>query len=81
MLWNISFSPLYLSFCLVNVYSATEIQFPAKPLRESQSRLLTSTPSWIESDSAEDRERNGKRSFPFLLVFIPSYKKRTVDLT
>ncbi|XP_056456422.1 palmitoyltransferase ZDHHC2 isoform X2 [Gadus chalcogrammus] len=46
---------------------ATEIQFPAKPLRESQSRLLSSTPSWIESDSAEDRERNGT-SNPIMII-------------
>ncbi|XP_029918292.1 palmitoyltransferase ZDHHC2 isoform X1 [Myripristis murdjan] len=34
-------------------------QFPSKPLRESQSRLLTSTPSWTESDTAEDRDKKG----------------------
>ncbi|XP_024139215.1 palmitoyltransferase ZDHHC2 isoform X3 [Oryzias melastigma] len=34
-------------------------QFPSKPLRESQSRLLTSTPSWSETESAADKERKG----------------------
>ncbi|KAM6953586.1 palmitoyltransferase ZDHHC2 isoform 1-T1 [Aplochiton taeniatus] len=34
-------------------------QFPAKPLRESQNRLLTSTPSWTGSEIAEDKERKG----------------------
>ncbi|XP_023251730.1 palmitoyltransferase ZDHHC2 isoform X1 [Seriola lalandi dorsalis] len=34
-------------------------QFPSKPLRESQSRLLTSTPSWTESDNAADKDKKG----------------------
>ncbi|TKS72653.1 Palmitoyltransferase ZDHHC2 [Collichthys lucidus] len=34
-------------------------QFPSKPLRESQSRLLISTPSWSESDSATDKDKKG----------------------
>uniref|UniRef100_A0A8C7DDE0 Palmitoyltransferase n=1 Tax=Oncorhynchus kisutch TaxID=8019 RepID=A0A8C7DDE0_ONCKI len=34
-------------------------QFPAKPLRESQSRLLNSAPSWTENGGAEDKERRG----------------------
>uniref|UniRef100_A0A672HQL9 Palmitoyltransferase n=1 Tax=Salarias fasciatus TaxID=181472 RepID=A0A672HQL9_SALFA len=34
-------------------------QFPSKPLRESQSRLLTSTPSWSESDGATDKDKKG----------------------
>ncbi|KAM7389425.1 hypothetical protein PAMP_023406 [Pampus punctatissimus] len=34
-------------------------QFPSKPLRESQSRLLTSTPSFTESDSAADKDKKG----------------------
>ncbi|CAB1417762.1 unnamed protein product, partial [Pleuronectes platessa] len=34
-------------------------QFPSKPLRESQSRLLASTPSWTDSDSAAEKERKG----------------------
>ena len=43
------------------VFSAAEgRQFPSKPLRESQSRLLTSTPSWTESDGATDRDRKGR---------------------
>lgn len=29
----------------------------SKPLRESQSRLLISTPSWTESDSATDKDK------------------------
>ncbi|CAB1325101.1 unnamed protein product [Coregonus sp. 'balchen'] len=32
-------------------------QFPAKPLRESQSRLLNSTLSWTENGGAADKER------------------------
>lgn len=31
-------------------------QFPSKPLRESQSRLLTSTPSWSDSEGAVDKK-------------------------
>ncbi|XP_031413826.1 palmitoyltransferase ZDHHC2 isoform X1 [Clupea harengus] len=34
-------------------------QFPAKPLRESQSRLLNSGESWRESKGPGDRERTG----------------------
>ncbi|KAM3866643.1 palmitoyltransferase ZDHHC2 [Diretmus argenteus] len=34
-------------------------QFPSKPLRESQSRLLVSTPSWTENNSAEDKDKKG----------------------
>lgn len=34
-------------------------KFPPKPLRDSQSRLLTGTPSWTEADSAEEKERRG----------------------
>lgn len=40
------------------VSSASEGRhFPSKPLRESQSRLLISTPSWTESDSATDKDK------------------------
>lgn len=31
--------------------------YPCKPLRDSQSRLLVSTPSWTDSDSTADREK------------------------
>nr|XP_020451247.1 palmitoyltransferase ZDHHC2 isoform X2 [Monopterus albus] len=34
-------------------------QFPSKPLRESQSRLLTSTPSWTESDNTTNTDKKG----------------------
>ncbi|KAL4641478.1 palmitoyltransferase ZDHHC2-like isoform X2 [Arapaima gigas] len=34
-------------------------QFPAKPLRESQSRLLTSGHSWTESVGANDKDTSG----------------------
>ncbi|XP_034147847.1 palmitoyltransferase ZDHHC2 isoform X1 [Esox lucius] len=34
-------------------------QFPAKPLRESQSRLLNRAPSWTENGGAENKERQG----------------------
>lgn len=44
----------------VDVCSAAESrQFPSKPLRESQSRLLSSTPSWTESDGAADKDKKG----------------------
>ncbi|PWA23516.1 hypothetical protein CCH79_00005828 [Gambusia affinis] len=35
-------------------------QFPSKPLRESQSRLLASTPSWSESEGAGNKDKKGK---------------------
>ncbi|MEQ2194555.1 Palmitoyltransferase zdhhc2, partial [Xenoophorus captivus] len=35
-------------------------QFPSKPLRESQSRLLTTTPSWSENEGAGDKDKKGK---------------------
>ncbi|KAF3838018.1 hypothetical protein F7725_009786 [Dissostichus mawsoni] len=44
----------------VNKIAADGRQFPSKPLRESQSRLLTSTPSWTESDIATDKDRKGE---------------------
>lgn len=31
--------------------------YPCKPLRDSQSRLLVSTPSWTDSDSTAEREK------------------------
>lgn len=34
-------------------------QFPSKPLRESQSRLLTTTPSWTDSETTTDKDRKG----------------------
>lgn len=37
--------------------------FPSKPLRESQSRLLVSTPSWTESDSAAIKDMKGEMMF------------------
>ncbi|CAB1336923.1 unnamed protein product [Coregonus sp. 'balchen'] len=37
-------------------------QFPIKTLRESQSRLLNSAPSWTENGAAEDKERLGEGS-------------------
>lgn len=46
--------------CLCVSSAADSRQFPSKPLRESQSRLLTSTPSWTESDSAADKDKKGK---------------------
>uniref|UniRef100_A0A3P8WTE2 Palmitoyltransferase n=1 Tax=Cynoglossus semilaevis TaxID=244447 RepID=A0A3P8WTE2_CYNSE len=33
--------------------------FPSKPLRESQSRLLTTTPSWTDSETTTDKDRKG----------------------
>lgn len=51
--------PAHVYMC---VSSAAEgRQFPSKPLRESQSRLLTSTPSWTESDSAADKDKKGEK--------------------
>ncbi|XP_015226516.1 PREDICTED: palmitoyltransferase ZDHHC2 isoform X3 [Cyprinodon variegatus] len=43
-----------------NKSAAEGRQFPSKPLRESQSRLLTSTPSWSESEGARDKDKKGK---------------------
>lgn len=40
--------------------AAESRQFPSKPLRESQSRLLTSTPSWTESDNATIKDIKGE---------------------
>ncbi|CAJ0945024.1 unnamed protein product [Ranitomeya imitator] len=34
-------------------------QFPAKPLRESQSHLLTNTESWTESSCNEEKGKVG----------------------
>lgn len=35
--------------------------FPAKPLRESQSRLLISGQSWTESDGGHEEDKHGKQ--------------------
>lgn len=41
-------------------------QFPSKPLRESQSRLLSSTPSWTESDNAPNKDLKGKKGLELM---------------
>lgn len=35
--------------------------YPSKPLRESQSRLLISTPSWTESDSSAEKDKGQEK--------------------
>ena len=69
-------SSLLMCLC-VCVFSAAEVrQFPSKPLRESQSRLLTSTPSWTESDSATEKDKKGKITcHSFLLLITKDYHK------
>lgn len=52
------YSPVNVCLCVSS--AADGRQFPSKPLRESQSRLLTSTPSWSESDSAANKDKKGK---------------------
>lgn len=52
------FIPAHVHLCASS--AAEGRQFPSKPLRESQSRLLTSTPSWSESDNPTDKDKKGK---------------------
>lgn len=76
-----SCTPAYVYFwvSLNCVSSAGDTRpFPSKPLRGSQSRLLTSTPSWSESDSAADKDIKGKMmpmlpSAPFLHFYQHGY--------
>lgn len=43
-------------------FSAAEARhYPSKPLRESQSRLLISTPSWTEGDSSAEKDKGQER--------------------
>uniref|UniRef100_A0A3B4CTN1 Palmitoyltransferase n=1 Tax=Pygocentrus nattereri TaxID=42514 RepID=A0A3B4CTN1_PYGNA len=55
--------------CLVNAdpeqpaspsgHAAINRSFPAKPLRESQSRLLSNGQTWTDSEGTEDKDREG----------------------
>lgn len=46
-------------------------QFPAKPLRESQSRLLSNGQMWTESDETEEQDREG--GFIYIYFFFPPF--------
>lgn len=49
-------------FCLIFLLIDSDgepHQFPSKPLRESQSRLLSNGQTWTESDETEEQDREG----------------------
>lgn len=58
-----------LIFLLIDSDGETH-QFPSKPLRESQSRLLSNGQTWTENDEAEEQDREGGIGgvFSFLLA-------------
>lgn len=51
---------LFVWICL-NTSDGETHQFPSKPLRESQSRLLSNGQTWADSEGTEDKERQGER--------------------
>lgn len=58
-------------------------QFPAKPLRESQSHLLTDSQTWTESSSNPGKGKAGEDAPAFLLIasVFKRWKRRTSHCT